>query len=48
MRMANLIEAILFMVAFLLVFLVLLTDRSAQRATVRRAVSASPRRGMDG
>ena len=48
MRMMNFIEAVLFTVAFLMVLLVILTDRSAQRAPARRAASTSSRRGIDG
>jgi hypothetical protein len=48
MRMVSFIEAVLMTIAFLFVFLVLWTDRSTQKAPVRRLASTSSRRGIAG
>jgi hypothetical protein len=44
MHMANFIQAILFLVAFMLVFLVILTDRSAQRVAAKRVAPTPVRK----
>lgn len=44
MRMANIIEAVLFMTAFMLVLLVVATDRSARRVPATRVASLPVRK----
>ncbi len=44
MHMANFIQAILFLVAVMLVFLVILTDRSAQRVALKRVAPIPARK----